>query len=123
MQSSVPYVLHRTNGRVRLKVPAVQGSSATGDAVVAQLGTIEGVNRVHANPTTGSVVVYYAHGLTSCEAILAALQMAGLSSPSESTQPSRSVACAQDASPRLTVRMFHLAVDLALQRLLMALVP
>ena len=123
MQSAVPYVVHAIDGRLRVRVPAVRGSSAMANAVTGQLRSLEGVERVHANQTTGSVVVYYAHGLTSCEAILAALQMAGLSSPSESTQPSRSVACAQDASPRLTVRMFHLAVDLALQRLLIALVP
>jgi copper chaperone CopZ len=123
MHSSVPYVLHRTKGRVRVKVPALKGSSAMTAAVAAQLGTIEGVKRVHANPTTGSVVVYYTHGLTSCEAILDALQMTCFSSPPESTQPSRSVACPQDATPRLTTRMFHLALDLAVQRLLMALVP
>jgi copper chaperone CopZ len=123
MHSSVPYVLHRTKGRVRVKLPALKGSSAMTDAVAAQLGTIEGVKRVHANPTTGSVVVYYTHGLTSCEAILGALQMAGFSAPSESTQPPRSVAGPQDASPRLTTRVFHLALDLAVQRLLMALVP
>jgi hypothetical protein len=124
MQSSVPYVLHATNGRVRVKVPALKGSSAMADAVAARLRTIEGVNRVYASPTTGSVVVYYTRGVASSEAILGALQRAaGFSPPSEGTEPSRGIECPQDASSRLTTRMFQLALDLAVQRLLMALVP
>ena len=123
MQSSVPYVIHAIDGRVRVRVPAVRGSSAMADAVTAQLSALDGVNRVHATPITGSVVVYYTRELTSSEAILAALRMAVPFSPnSDSIGPGRGVALSQEASP-LTTRVLHLAMDLAVQRLLMALVP
>jgi|SRR6516225_8914913 len=123
MRSSVPYVIHAIDGRVRVRVPAVRGSSAMADAVTAQLIALDGVNRVHANQTTGSVVVHYSRGFTSPEAILAAVRMAVPFSPdSDSLCPARGIACSREASP-LTTRVLHLAMDLALQRLLMALVP
>jgi hypothetical protein len=126
MQSSVPYVMHAIAGRVRVKVPAVRGSSAMADAVASRVGAIDGVDHVKANPTTGSVVVYYTPGLTSSEAILAALRarMAVRFFPQpESTETARSVASSYEASTRLATRMLHLAMDLAVQRLVMALVP
>jgi hypothetical protein len=123
MQSSVPYVIHAIDGRVRVRVPAIRGSSAMADAVTAQLRALEGVTRVHANQTTGSVIVHYARGFISSEAILAALRMTVPFSPdSDGIGPARGVACFQEANP-LTTRVLHLAMDLAVQRLLMALVP
>jgi len=123
MQSSVPYVIHAIDGRVRVRVPAVRGSSAMADAVTAQLSALDGVNRVHANQIAGSVVVHYTRGRTSSEAILGALRMAVPFSPNcDSLGSARGVACSQEARP-LTTRVLHLAMDLAVQRLLMALVP
>ena len=93
------------------------------NAVTGQLRSLEGVERVHANQTTGSVVVHYTRGAISSEAILAALRMAVPFSPnSDSIGPARGAACSQEARP-LTTRVLHLAMDLAVQRLLMALVP
>jgi copper chaperone CopZ len=93
------------------------------DTVTAQLRALDGVNRVHANQITGSVVVHYTRGFTSSEAILAALRMTVPFSPdSDGIGPARGVACFQEANP-LTTRVLHLAMDLAVQRLLMALVP
>jgi hypothetical protein len=124
MQRSVPYVMHAIDGRVRVKVPAVRGSTAMAGAVTARLRAIDGVDGVHANPTTGSVVVYYTRGLTSSEAILRALRMTVHLSPvPESTDPSPRVVCPDGSSPRLATRMLHLAMDIAFQRLLRALVP
>ena len=122
MQSAVPYVIHAIEGRVRVRVPAVRGSSAMADAVTAQLRTLDGVERVHANQTTGSVVVHYTCGATSSEAILAALGVAVPFAHSDGIGPARGAACSQEASP-LATRVLHLAMDLAVQRLLMALVP
>jgi copper chaperone CopZ len=123
MQSSVPFVIHAIDGRVRVRVPAVRGSSAMADAVTAQLRTLDGVDRVHANQTTGSVVVHYTRGATSSKAILAALGVAVPFAPNpDNIGPARGVACSREASP-LTTRVLHLAMDLAVQRLLMALVP
>jgi copper chaperone CopZ len=123
MQSAVPYVIHAIDGRVRVRVPAVRGSSATADAVSAQLRALEGVDRVHANQTTGSVVVHYRRGATSSEAILAALGVdVHLAPQSDGIGSARGAARSQEASP-LTTRVLHLAMDLAVQRLLMALVP
>src|SRR5262245_39997066 len=57
MQRSIPYVMHAIDGRVRIKLPAVRGSAAMAGAVTARLRAIDGVDGVHANPITGSVVV------------------------------------------------------------------
>jgi len=123
MQRAVPYVIHAIDGRVRVRVPAIRGSSAMADTVTAQLTTLDGVDRVHANQTTGSVVVHYTRGATSPEAILAALGVdTSLAPRSGGIGPARGVARSQEASP-LATRVFHLAMDLAVQRLLMALVP
>jgi copper chaperone CopZ len=123
MQSAVPYVVHAIDGRLRVRVPAVRGSSAMADAVTGQLRSLEGVERVHANQTTGSVVVHYTRGAISSEAILAALGVAVPFAPhSDSIGPARGAAHPQEASP-LATRVLHLAMDLAVQRLLMALVP
>ena len=123
MQSSVPYVIHAINGRVRVRVPAVRGSSAMADAVTAQLSALDGVNRVHANQIAGSVVVHYTRGAISSEAILAALGVAVPFAPhSDSIGPARGAARPREAS-FLATRVLHLAMDLAVQRLLMALVP
>ena len=108
---------HAIDGRVRVKVPAVRGSAAAAGAVTARLRAIDGVDGVNANPTTGCVVVYYTRGLTSSEAILRALRMA------ESTDPSPGAVCPDGSSARFATRMLHLAMDLAFQQLLKALVP
>jgi len=123
MRSAVPYVIHAIDGRVRVRVPAVRGSSAMADAVTAQLRTLEGVERVHANQTTGSVVVHYTRGATSSEAILATLGVdVPLAPQSDGIGPARGAARSREASP-LATRVLHLAMDLAVQRLFMALVP
>ena len=93
------------------------------DAVTAQLRTLEGVERVHANQTTGSVVVHYTRGATSSEAILATLGVdVPLAPQSDGIGPARGAARSREASP-LATRVLHLAMDLAVQRLFMALVP
>jgi len=123
MQVAVPYVIHAIEGRVRVRVPAVRGSSAMAEAVTAQLRSLDGVDRVHANQTTGSVVVHYRRGATSSEAILAALGVdVPLAPQSDGIRPARGASCSREASP-LTTRVLHLAMDLAVQRLLMGLVP
>jgi hypothetical protein len=123
MQSAVPYVIHAIDGRVRVRVPAVRGSSSMADAVTARLRTLEGVDRVHANPTTGSVVVHYTRGARSPEAILAALGVdVSLASRPGGVGPARGAGRSQQASP-LATRVLQLAMDLAVQRLLMTLVP
>jgi hypothetical protein len=93
------------------------------DAVTAQLRTLDGVDGVHANQTTGSVVVHYTRGATSPEAILAALGVdVPLAARPDGIGPARGAARSQEASP-LATRVLHLAMDLAVQRLFMALVP
>jgi len=93
------------------------------DAVTAQLRSLDGVDSVHANQTTGSVVVHYTRGALSSEAILAALGVAVPFAPHpDGIGPARGAARPQEASP-LATRVLHLAMDLAVQRLLMALVP
>src|SRR5919198_3655018 len=51
--------LHALDGRLRVKVAEVKGSPAKALEVESQLQSCDGINRVTANPTTGSVLVLY----------------------------------------------------------------
>lgn len=58
MVSAVTLV-HVLDGRMRLKVPALKGDSATAKTIESTLATFPGVLKVTANPITGSVLLYY----------------------------------------------------------------
>jgi hypothetical protein len=49
-------VVHRTNGRLRVKVPAKKGDSAFFEAAAEKLAECPGVEKVEVNPVTASIL-------------------------------------------------------------------
>jgi hypothetical protein len=52
-------VAHAVPGRIRLWTPRVRGRPQHAEDVERRLVAVPGVQRAHANPTTGSVTVHY----------------------------------------------------------------
>src|SRR2546430_10800149 len=69
--------LHMLDGRLRVKVADVKGSPTGAALVEAELGELQGVNRVPANPLTGSVLVLYDPAQVGVEEIMEALRAGG----------------------------------------------
>jgi copper chaperone CopZ len=67
-------VLHVMEGRLRIKVPEVKGVPEEARAIERQLGGLDGVSDVAANPVTGSVLVFYDTELTGIDEITEALE-------------------------------------------------
>jgi len=53
---------HQTKGRVRMKVAAGKGNPKLLEQIGETFAGIPGVQRITANPTTGSLVLHYDHG-------------------------------------------------------------
>jgi hypothetical protein len=53
---------HQTAGRVRMKVAAAKGNPELLQQIGETFSSIPGVQRITANPTTGSLVLHYDHG-------------------------------------------------------------
>ena len=69
--------LHMLDGRLRIKVADVKGSHTGAALVEAELRELQGVNRVTANPLTGSVLVLYDPAQVGVEEIMEALRAGG----------------------------------------------
>src|SRR5271165_4067732 len=59
MLSRTSDYFHAIDGRLRIKVPEVKNSLAKAAQVEIRLRSLSAVTRVHANPTTGNVLVLY----------------------------------------------------------------
>lgn len=78
--------VHLMPGRVRFRVEAMRGRAEAAERLEAQIGRIEGVARVQANPVTGSVLVQYDDSVLEPELLLAALiKVLGLEEEMERT--------------------------------------
>lgn len=55
------YVVHHTQGRLRVRIPAIRSSSDEREAVLRLLRDIDGVEQVTANQVTGSVLINYSN--------------------------------------------------------------
>jgi hypothetical protein len=55
-----PY-LHSIAGRIRIKIPRVRGCADSAQKLEEQLEAFPGIELVRANPTTGNVLILYAH--------------------------------------------------------------
>ncbi len=69
---------HHVPGRLRVKIPGLQGEPAEAERVETVLRAIPGVTGVRGNPLTGSVVVLYDPDHTAQDRILNILQDQGL---------------------------------------------
>jgi copper chaperone CopZ len=64
------YYLHHVPGRIRVKIPNIKHRPYKADRVREMLQEQSGIDRIHVNLSTGSVVVYYDPEKTSAAQIL-----------------------------------------------------
>jgi hypothetical protein len=107
-----PY-LHVLDGRVRIKLPQVKGAPQRARAVEQLLRGLEGVTAVTANPITGNVLVLFSSAVTSQHAIMTILQQTGYLRDAYAAEPSQ---------PSLLSILMHSALEIALERLVLALI-
>lgn len=69
--------VHALEGRLRIKVNEVKGSSQKAREIEGDLQTLAGINNVQANPTTGNVLILYNQRFLTQRHIIAALQDLG----------------------------------------------
>jgi hypothetical protein len=69
--------LHALDGRMRIKINEVKGSSAAAEEVTRYLLSSHGIDEVNANPITGNVLILYNTEQISQQEILNLLQDAG----------------------------------------------
>jgi copper chaperone CopZ len=112
MTSRAPY-LHALDGRLRIKLPHVQGTPPRAWAVEQLLRGLDGITDVTAHPTTGNVLVLFTSAVVGQHNILTALQQSGYRSDGHAAAPGRT---------GLTSPVVRLALELALERLILALI-
>jgi len=115
---SGPSYLHAIEGRLRIKVPIIKRSARNAARVTCAVEELAGIHYVRANPTTGNMLVLFDPHVLAQEQIIAKLielkcytQRAGQYS---SVRPR--------ISGRLAETLLQLAVQVALERVILALV-
>jgi hypothetical protein len=53
------HTVHHVRGRIRLKIPALKSDAGLLEEITKAISPLQGVQRVDANPSIGSVVVHY----------------------------------------------------------------
>jgi cation transport ATPase len=69
--------VHALEGRIRIKVPEIKGSPVKAGELERQVQWQSGINSIKANPTTGSVLIYYDSQETEQEEIIKAMHGLG----------------------------------------------
>jgi cation transport ATPase len=69
--------VHALEGRIRIKVPEIKGSPVKAGELERQVQCKSGINSIKANPTTGSVLIYYDSQETEQEEIIKAMHGLG----------------------------------------------
>jgi copper chaperone CopZ len=118
-----PYI-HTLNGRLRIKVPEVKGLPMKAVELEGALRNIDGITFVRANPTTGNVLVLYDPARIGQYEVLGALQRLGyLRHDAVVCTPDRAHLRTLEGLGETFARTFmHTTVELAVQRLLSALI-
>lgn len=62
--------VHILDGRVRIKLKAVKGSTDLAASVEQSLLQTKGINEVNANPTTGNVLILFDPSVITCQKVL-----------------------------------------------------
>jgi copper chaperone CopZ len=119
--------LHALDGRLRVKIAAVKGSSERARQIEQQLQRIEGIDQITANPTTGSVLILYDPRRLSQTAITEALKTVNLQSRETENRRARSVVKSAGSEQggfgqELVKTVVRSTMEFALQRLVYALI-
>ena len=111
---------HVLHGRLRIKVSEVKRQPQQAAEVEQALRQLDGVREVQANPMTGSVLVLFQPELVSPEHIVRTLQSLGCLSSMES--PASQASFGQDMSQRLAETVVQSVFEMAMQRVVTALI-
>ncbi|MGE3542009.1 MAG: HMA2 domain-containing protein [Candidatus Tectimicrobiota bacterium] len=108
-----PY-LHLLEGRLRIKIPELKGAQSRALALAQRLEQLEGIDAVTANPTTGNVLILFNSAQLEHRAIIRAIQQCGYLATILPMAPSE--------RRKLTHVVFQSAVELVIERLVLALI-
>jgi copper chaperone CopZ len=122
--NAISTYLHALDGRLRIKVAAVKGSSRKAQEIERQLQMYDGITQVTANPTTGSVLIHYDSQCVEQNSILEALRTLGYLPDSDKRQVTvRNAATDQEGfGQELVHTVVRSTMEFALQRLVYALI-
>jgi len=73
--------VHALEGRIRIKVPEIKGFPAKAGELERKVQWQSGINSIKANPTTGSVLIYYDSQKTEQEEIIKTMHELGYLQP------------------------------------------
>jgi Heavy metal associated domain 2 len=73
--------VHALEGRIRIKVPEIKGSPVKAGELERQVQWQSGIHSIKANPTTGSVLIYYDSQQTEQQEILDTMRGLGYLQP------------------------------------------
>jgi copper chaperone CopZ len=113
--------VHALDGRLRIKVAEVRNSPATARRVEETVGSLDAVQSVTANPTTGNVLVLYEPGGTSVREIVAALQRVGCLRPGNPAAHPPSPTRHRYLATQVAQSLARATVEVALQEMVRAL--
>ena len=114
------YLLHVLDGRLRIKVPEVKHAPQKAAEVIHTLQRAYGITSVHANPTTGSVLVFYEPHATSPEQIIQRLQDIGCWTNTNNTPVAEDTP--HGIGQKLAETLVQAVFERAVQRAIMALI-
>jgi hypothetical protein len=127
----LPYI-HALDGRLRIKIAAVKGSSAKALEIEERLREMHGIEQVKANPTTGNVLILYNPKRIEQAEVIAALQQLGCLEESAGSRVAATLlpkaiegaggAMARTLAESLTETLVRSTMELAIQRLVHALI-
>jgi copper chaperone CopZ len=122
--NAVSAYLHALDGRLRIKVPSVKGSSKMAQEIERQLQACEGITQVTANPVTGSVLILYEPQQIKQKEILDIFKSQGcLPENSPARAVAKNEAAAQPGfSQELVQTLVRSTMEFALQRLIYMLI-
>ena len=124
-----PHYLHITDGRIRVKITAIKGSTVKAAQVAEELLDVRGVTHVKANSLTGNVLVLFDEDILTSEQVLGLLRKHGSFTRIKNTalqpstvselQPTRQ---SGNWNKTLTDMLLQTALEIALKRLIFALI-
>jgi copper chaperone CopZ len=127
MQVSSAY-FHSLNGRLRIKIAQVKGSSARALELESCLSAIDGIKYVKANPTTGNVLALYDHNRIGQADLIDTLKILGYLTENENITDVTGIPIParrelhKELARRLLAHLAQVMVEAALRSLISALI-
>jgi len=112
--------LHAIDGRLRVRLPELRGDRRAAARLRRELRALSGVSTVDANPLTGSVLVEYDADRLSTDEVLSATGVEAPDASDDAQRVSLFNAAAADGSTTMRDVVAEKVIELAAERLLLA---